>query len=441
MHSRLTRHVKRTIALAAAALTLAALMPAGTAFAAPPTQDDTGSDETPPSEEVVYTVQPGDTLFKISLRFNVPMSTLIARNGIINPSHVWVGQRLIISDDPGEAAPAATEEPAAEPIRHVVQPGEILSRIANQYGVPMSAIIAANGITNPSVLFWGTVLTIPVTAEPVTVAEATADEPAAEEVAEAPAEEPAAEEPAAEEAPAEEVVAEAPAEEIVAQSAEEPAAEEVAEAPAEEAPAEEAPAEPAVAQEAPTTQPYTVVAGDTLYKVALRFGTTTAYLMSINQIANINHIEVGQTLTVPSSPTGDSPPPVVAQSAPVGPAAPSSTGKQILVDLSEQMTYAYEDGVLLRSFLVSTGLPATPTVVGDFNIYVKYRAVRMTGPGYDLPNVPYTMYFYAGYGLHGTYWHNNFGHPMSHGCVNLRTPDAEWLYNWAPVGTPVRVVY
>ncbi len=61
----------------------------------------------------------------------------------------------------------------------------------------------------------------------------------------------------------------------------------------------------------------------------------------------------------------------------------------------------------------------------------------MRGPGYDLPGVPYTMYFYKGYALHGTYWHNNFGHPMSHGCVNLRTSDAGWLFNWASVGTPV----
>jgi lipoprotein-anchoring transpeptidase ErfK/SrfK len=51
------------------------------------------------------------------------------------------------------------------------------------------------------------------------------------------------------------------------------------------------------------------------------------------------------------------------------------------------------------------------------------------------------MYFYRDYGLHGTYWHSNFGRPMSRGCVNLRTPDAQWLYNWAEVGTPVHVRY
>lgn len=56
-----------------------------------------------------------------------------------------------------------------------------------------------------------------------------------------------------------------------------------------------------------------------------------------------------------------------------------------------------------------------------------------------MPNVPYTMYYYKGYAVHGAYWHNNFGHPMSHGCVNLRPSDAKWFYNFAPVGTPVVV--
>ena len=89
--------------------------------------------------------------------------------------------------------------------------------------------------------------------------------------------------------------------------------------------------------------------------------------------------------------------------------------------------------------VVSTGLPATPTVQGDYNVYVKYAAQTMSGPGYYLPDVPWVMYFYSGYGIHGTYWHNNFGQPMSHGCVNLPTPEAEWFYNWAEVGTPVHV--
>jgi lipoprotein-anchoring transpeptidase ErfK/SrfK len=72
---------------------------------------------------------------------------------------------------------------------------------------------------------------------------------------------------------------------------------------------------------------------------------------------------------------------------------------------------------------------------------VKYRYADMSGPGYYLPNVPYVMYFYRGYGIHGTYWHNNFGTPMSHGCVNFPTDDAGWLFDFASVGTVVNVHY
>ncbi len=111
------------------------------------------------------------------------------------------------------------------------------------------------------------------------------------------------------------------------------------------------------------------------------------------------------------------------------------------VDLSRQMVFAYEGDVVVNSFVVSTGTWRTPTVTGQYKIYVKIRSARMSGPGYSLPNVPYIMYFYKGYGLHGTYWHNNFGTPMSHGCVNLRTSDAEWLFNWASVGTLVNIHY
>jgi lipoprotein-anchoring transpeptidase ErfK/SrfK len=105
------------------------------------------------------------------------------------------------------------------------------------------------------------------------------------------------------------------------------------------------------------------------------------------------------------------------------------------------MLYAYEGDTVVNSFLVSTGVAAYPTVTGQYYIYVKYLSTLMTGPGYYLPDVPYTMYFYEGYGIHGTYWHNNFGHPMSHGCVNMRTSDAEWMFNWASVGTLVNIHY
>jgi lipoprotein-anchoring transpeptidase ErfK/SrfK len=103
------------------------------------------------------------------------------------------------------------------------------------------------------------------------------------------------------------------------------------------------------------------------------------------------------------------------------------------------MLYAHEGQTTVLAAVVSTGTRYYPTVTGRFNIYAKYTSTLMTGPGYYLPDVPYTMYFYGGYAIHGTYWHNNFGTPMSHGCVNMKTPEAKWLFNWAPSGTLVVV--
>jgi len=117
----------------------------------------------------------------------------------------------------------------------------------------------------------------------------------------------------------------------------------------------------------------------------------------------------------------------------------NSGGKWIEVDLSRQRLAARQGNRIIKAFPVSTGRRWTPTPKGTFRIRTKYRRVRMRGPGYNLPNVPHTMYFYGSYGIHGTYWHNNFGHPMSHGCINLSRRDAAWLYRWAPKGTKVRI--
>ena len=118
-----------------------------------------------------------------------------------------------------------------------------------------------------------------------------------------------------------------------------------------------------------------------------------------------------------------------------------SAQRWIDVDLTNQTLYAYEGSSLVQTFIVSTGTWQHPTVTGQYHIYVKYRYADMSGPGYYLADVPFVMYFYEGYGLHGTYWHNNFGTPMSHGCVNLRTDEAGWLFEWSDVGTLVNVHY
>lgn len=123
------------------------------------------------------------------------------------------------------------------------------------------------------------------------------------------------------------------------------------------------------------------------------------------------------------------------------------TGRWILVNLTTQHLYAYDGTKLIDDLAVSTGTAANPTPIGSFTIKQRLISQEMVGPGYDLPNVPYVQYFgndqlswQEGYSLHGAYWHHNWGHPMSHGCVNLPTDFAGWLYNWATLGTPVEII-
>lgn len=113
----------------------------------------------------------------------------------------------------------------------------------------------------------------------------------------------------------------------------------------------------------------------------------------------------------------------------------------IEIDLTNQMLYAYHGNQLIGGFLVSTGTSQHKTVTGAYKIYAKHPSTTMAGPGYYLEGVPYSMYFYKGYAIHGTYWHDNFGTPMSHGCVNMETDHAAWLYEHAGVGANIFVHY
>ncbi len=187
---------------------------------------------------------------------------------------------------------------------------------------------------------------------------------------------------------------------------------------------------------APTVLPgesttHVVQAGENLFRIALRHGLTVAQVHAANQLPN-SLVYVGQQLNIPSS----VPAAASAEAAP----DPGDEAKEIVVDLSEQRAYVYENGSLVRTMIVSTGVAATPTVQGEFRIYLRYLKQDMYGSDYYLPNVPYVQYFYQGYGLHGTYWHNYFGQPMSRGCVNLTIADSEWLYDWPSIGTLVRVI-
>ena len=123
--------------------------------------------------------------------------------------------------------------------------------------------------------------------------------------------------------------------------------------------------------------------------------------------------------------------------------------KLITVDTGSQTLTAWQDGKIQHQTKVSTGMKLTPTVKGEFKIYLKKPLQDMRGSSpykniypsgkYYIKNVPNVMYFYQGYAIHGAYWHNNFGRVASHGCVNVPLKSAEWLYNFADVGTKVAV--
>jgi lipoprotein-anchoring transpeptidase ErfK/SrfK len=138
-------------------------------------------------------------------------------------------------------------------------------------------------------------------------------------------------------------------------------------------------------------------------------------------------------------------PPAPKASTPGGPGPQQGGPKEIVVSISAQAMWAYEGGQQVMFSYVSTGRPGFDTPLGNYSVLVKYDSQTMEGvlggEYYNVPDVPWVMYFTnSGHAIHGTYWHNNFGSVMSHGCVNLPMDVAAWMYSWAPIGTPVTII-
>jgi LysM repeat protein len=335
------------------------------------------------ADAVRHIVQPGDTLYRIALRYGIPMDTIATANNIVDYSRILTGQELVI---PGLSQPTTSTDVvnpliAGTPITHEVTYGDTLEAIATKYGTTVDLILKGNNIVNANYISPG--LTLNIWSSSAADAET---------------------------------------------------------------------AGAAVSGAGGQNVTHTIKRGEILARIAQEYGVSVADLIRANNLSNPDRIMAGQQLIIPGVSAE-----VAARQQAIDYAALQGTnydrglvshpepaiktGKFILVDLSESMTYAFQDGKMVYSALVSTGLPATPTVVGQFRIYIRYEAQTMSGPGYYLPGVPYVQYFYSGYALHGTYWHNNFGQPMSHGCVNLRNDDALWFFNFGEVGTPVHVQY
>ncbi|MCY4062747.1 MAG: LysM peptidoglycan-binding domain-containing protein [Chloroflexi bacterium] len=347
------------------------------------------------SSGITHTVRFGDTLAKIASAYGVSLDDLQA----LNDNWTWiiyVGQELEIpaggkppevAEAPPETAPPVQSQepstsiespaPAPQADTHTVQRGETLFRIAQIYGLDLDALIHANGIVDATKIHSGLVLRV------------------------------------------RNLDAYAPPQPAATNSS-----------------ASAAATQPQT-QPAPGRERYVVRRGEILSQIGARFGMSWLAIAEVNGLSNPDALKVGTVLLIPTAEEAAKYGPVLPTYS--DPGARVGRGREFVVVLSTQMAYAYEDGVLKRSARISSGLPDTPTVKGDFKIRRKVRRQRMTGQDYDLDNVEWVMYFYAGYAFHGTWWHNNFGRPMSRGCVNMTNADAKWFYEFGSIGTPVHV--
>jgi LysM repeat protein len=176
---------------------------------------------------------------------------------------------------------------------------------------------------------------------------------------------------------------------------------------------------------------YVVRPGDNLSRIARRFGTTAAELARLNGIANPSLIYAGQVLRLSGV-------------APIS----SSGSKRIVIDLSDQHLYAYEANRLVYSFVASTGVAPTNTRTGEFRVQSKIP--KAYGSAWNIWMPHWLGIYWAGSvenGIHAlpilpngqTLWAGYLGRPVSFGCVVLGSSEAQRLYNWAEVGTPVSI--
>ena len=188
------------------------------------------------------------------------------------------------------------------------------------------------------------------------------------------------------------------------------------------------------------SQAYTVRAGDTLASIAYRYGTTAWTIAAANGLANPNRIYPGQTLRIPAGGAV----PVLA------PAQPTPSGRRIVVDLSDQRMYVYQNGQLLWNWAVSTGRPGQETAVGHYKVLNKLPNAYASTWSLQMPY--WLGIYWAGHlqnGIHALpiqsngqrLWEGYLGQRVSFGCVILSTQNAVTLYNWASVGTPVDIVW
>jgi len=170
-------------------------------------------------------------------------------------------------------------------------------------------------------------------------------------------------------------------------------------------------------------------------------GTTTVIQPGHDGIGILNQAAVAQSISDQVLQAKGISATISVHVTPYGTITTDTYPKWIEVNVVTKKMYVYENSNLVNSFLVSAGKSSTPTPLGMYKIFSKYAVQTMIGADYVQPNVPWINYFKAGgYAIHGNYWRPSdwFGNiNSSHGCVGLQVSDAEWVYNWAPIGTPI----
>jgi LysM repeat protein len=318
-------------------------------------------------DPIIHLVQPGENLFRISLRYGVSMDSIMAANGMTNSHTIYAGQQLVIPVSSDSTA-AAEDQPTMTGNVYTVVRGDTLTSVALSHGVTIWMLVQANELSNPHIIYAGQKLIIP-----------------ARETA--------------------------------------PAAQDSAASDPNQTAEEVAPAE--------LTGTYTVRRGDTLFRIAQQFGTTVAQLAYLNGITNPSTIYSGQVLVL------DGEMPAVVDGA-----------KRIVVDLSEQHLYAYQDAELVYSFVASSGAAPTYTRTGEFRVQSKIP--NAYGATWNIWMPHWLGIYWAGgseNGIHAlpslpsgqTLWAGYLGTPISYGCIVLGTYEAKLLYDWTEIGTPVTI--
>ena len=398
-----------------------------------------------------HIVRPGETLSQIATRYGTTVARLRRLNNLSNANYVWYGQRLLI--DTGSPAPAAGNQGGWGTSSYRVRPGESLTTIARRHGISLTRLAQMNSLSPYRWLYTGQVLIVPASAPPAQVA----SNPSAQDGA------------ANQNAGGVQQYRVRPGDSLgglakrfgislyhlmsmnsmtsarwlyVGQVLRVPGGSGVAVQPPPVAPV---PTPAPALQPAPPSvevQPdradavmHMVQPGESLSQIAERYGIAAAVLARVNKLSKANALEVGLVLRIPADDALDLLDDSFARLHPSQ--YPTQTERWIEVDLSEQLVVAYEGTVPVRAFVISSGVGNTPTVTGTFRIWAKVAMQDMSGGSraagsyYHLKDVQNVQYFYKSYAFHGTFWHDNFGTPMSRGCVNMTEEAAEWLFEWS----------